>query len=436
MNYNFKKAWSTAGSLKRTSSFGGQPKKLFRHLSLVSNKSSPKSISFYGESRLRRTFESGSIERSLGFNINSFESYGDWKNDGLFSMNSKETMMSLNDRLATYLEKVTSLKEENQRLERKIKEWYEKNAPQQLPDYSKKLKSIEELQREIFDARMDNTQVLLHIDNARLAGDDLQSKYNMELSLRQAIETDVVDLRRHLDGLTLERCDLEFQLEHLAEDLLLLKKNHNEEVKNLEEQLGARVHVELDMAPAVDLQKNLSDIRNEYESLMDRNLNDVEKWFFTQSEELNSRIVSGAEQLETVKSEAIDLRHTTQHLEIDLQAQLSTLSALEGTLGETEESYSSKLAEIQELINNIQADLAQMRYDLELQNHEYKILTNVKTGLEMEIATYKQLMEGEDLHNSKLQSTGSRGLKIVSITEDFQDGKVISTFEKVHHLRL
>lgn len=53
-------------------------------------------------------------------------------------------------------------------------------------------------------------------------------------------------------------------------------------MKNLEEQLGARVHVELDMAPAVDLQKNLSDIRNEYESLMDRNLNDVEKWFFTQ----------------------------------------------------------------------------------------------------------------------------------------------------------
>ncbi|XP_077316044.1 keratin, type I cytoskeletal 19-like [Lithobates pipiens] len=436
MNYNLKKAWSTAGSLKRTSSFGGQPKKLFRHLSLVNNKSSPESISFYGESRLRRTFEAGSTERNLGFNINSFESYGDWKNGGLFSMNSKETMMSLNDRLATYLDKVTSLKEENQQLERKIKEWYEKNAPQQLPDYSKNLKSIEELQRQIFDARMDNTQVLLHIDNARLAGDDLQSKYNMELSLRQAIETDVVDLRRHLDGLTLERCDLEFQLEHLTEDLMLLKKNHNEEVKNLEEQLGARVHVELDMAPAVDLQKNLSDIRNEYESLMDRNLNEVEKWFFTQSEELNSRIVSGAEQLETVKSEAIDLRHTAQHLEIDLQAQLSTISALEDTLAETKESYSSKLAEIQELINSIQADLAQMRYDLERQNHEYKILTNVKTRLEMEIATYKQLMEGEDLDNSKLQSTETRGLKIVSITEDIQDGKVISIFEKVHHLQL
>ncbi|XP_040187294.1 keratin, type I cytoskeletal 19-like [Rana temporaria] len=436
MNYNLKKAWSTTGSLKRTSSFGGQPKKLFRHLSLASNKSSPESISFYGGSRLRRTFESGTIERSLGFNINSFESYDGWKNGGLFSINSKVTMMSLNDRLETYLEKVTSLKEENQQLERKIKEWYEKNAPQQLPDYSKNLKRIEELQREIFDARIDNTQVLLHIDNARLAGDDLQSKYNMELSLRQAIETDVVDLRRHLDGLTLERCDLEFQLEHLAEDLMLLKKNHNEEVNNLEEQLGARVHVELDMAPAVDLQKNLLDIRNEYESLMDRNLNDVEKWFFTQSEELNSRIVSGAEQLQTVKSEAIDLRHTTQHLEIDLQAQLSTISALEGTMAETEESYSSKLAEIQELINNIEADLAQMRYDLERQNNEYKILTNVKTCLEMEIATYKELIEGEDLHNTKLQSTGSRGLKIVSITEDIQDGKVISIFEKVHHLQI
>lgn len=147
MNYNSKKSWSTTGSLKRTSSFGGQPKKLFRHLSLMSNKSSPESSSFYGGSRLRRTFES--IERSLGFNINSFESHDGWKNGGLFSMNSKVTMMSLNDRLETYLEKVTSLKEENQQLERKIKEWYEKNAPQQLPDYSKNLKRIEELQREV-----------------------------------------------------------------------------------------------------------------------------------------------------------------------------------------------------------------------------------------------------------------------------------------------
>lgn len=48
----------------------------------------------------------------------------------------------------------------------------------------------------------------------------------MELSLRSTIEADVVDLQRRLDGLTLERHDLELQAEYLAEDLVLLKTNH------------------------------------------------------------------------------------------------------------------------------------------------------------------------------------------------------------------
>ncbi|XP_018412044.1 PREDICTED: keratin, type I cuticular Ha6-like [Nanorana parkeri] len=268
---------------------------------------------------------SGSTENRSGFSTYSLESYGSGKNDGLFSMNTKETMMVLNDRLATYLEKVASLEMENQRLERKIKVWYEKNVPQQLPDNSKYLKVIEELQKEILDARIKNNRVFLHIDNARLAGDDLQTKYNMELSLHNTIEADVVDLRKGLDGLTLERCELEFQLEQLSEDLILLKKNHNEEVDNLKEQLGARIHVEVDVAPAKDINKVLASIRNEYESLMERNLKDVEKWFVTQSEELNSQMVSGAEHLQTVKYEVIDLNHTIQNLEIDLQTQLNTV---------------------------------------------------------------------------------------------------------------
>ncbi|XP_072269777.1 keratin, type I cuticular Ha6-like [Pyxicephalus adspersus] len=305
--------------------------------------------------------------------------------------------MALNDRLAIYLERVVSLEEENQQLERRIKEWYEKNAPQQLPDLSQYFMIIEELQKEIFDVRMKNAEVLLNTDNSRLAGDDLQSKYHIELSLCKTIEDDIVDLRRCLDRLTLERCDLEYRLEYLTEDLIVLKNTHSEEVKNLKEQLGARVHVEVDVAPAVDLKKTLSNMRIEYESLIERNLNDIEKWFITQSEELNRQMISGAEQLQMVKTEAIDLQHTIQNLEIDLQTQLSTISALEHTLAETDESYSFQLTEIQELVNNIEDDLAQMRYDVERQNYEYKILTDVKTRLEMEIATYKRLMEGEDI---------------------------------------
>ncbi|XP_053870475.1 keratin, type I cytoskeletal 19-like [Malaclemys terrapin pileata] len=316
--------------------------------------------------------------------------------DGLLSGNEKSTMQNLNDRLASYLDKVRALEEANSELEVKIRDWYQKQGPGPAHDYSLYYKTIEDLRDKILAATIDNSKIVLQIDNARLAADDFKTKYETEQALRMSVEADISGLRRVMDELTLARTDLEMQIESLKEELAYLKKNHEEEMKALGGQTGGQVSVEVDSAPGIDLTKVLADMRDQYEVMAEKNRKDAETWFNSKTEELNQEVAINTEQLQTSKTEITDLRRTLQGLEIELQSQLSMKAALEGTLADTENRYGAQLAQIQHLIGNVEAQLTDLRADMERQNSDYKQLMDIKTRLEQEIATYRQLLEGQD----------------------------------------
>ncbi|XP_019487224.1 PREDICTED: LOW QUALITY PROTEIN: keratin, type I cytoskeletal 19 [Hipposideros armiger] len=318
--------------------------------------------------------------------------------NGLLVGNEKVTMQNLNDRLASYLEKVRALEVANGDLEVKFRDWYQKQGPAR--NYSHYFKTIQELRDKILGATIENSKIVLQIDNARLAADDFRKKFETEQALRMSVEADINGLRRVLDELTLARADLKMQIEGLIEELAYLKKNHEEEISALRAQVGGQVSVEVDSTPGIDLAKILSDMRSQYEVMAEKNRKDAEVWFTTQTEELNREVVGHTEQLEISKTEVTDLRRTLQGLEIKLQSQLSMKAALEGTLAETEARFGSQLTQIQAVISSIEAQLSDVRADTERQNLEYRQLMDIKTQLEQEIATYRSLLEGQEAYNN------------------------------------
>ncbi|XP_053308851.1 keratin, type I cytoskeletal 19-like [Spea bombifrons] len=364
----------------------------------------------------------------------NFGKYNEQKKHGLLTANEKETMQKLNDRLASYLEKVRSLEQENARLEKKIREWCDTHRPQMLPDFSHYFATIEELQTKVLVATSENTRIARRVDNAHLAAGDFRNKCQMEQRLRNDVEFDVKNLRSELQDLQIEVQLLDNQNQNYQQDLLSMKKNNEDMVNSLRSQLGARVTVEVKAPPSMDLNKLLSDIREQYEELMENNKIEAEKWFIEKSAELKKQSDGSPEELPSLKSEMIELKRIVQTMEIDKQSQLSMNSALESTLTEKEASYSSQLSQLQAMIHEVEAKLSQIRDKQRQQGYDHEVLMDVTMHLEREITTYRRLLDEQDIRVPRPSVPGVEGhskiVRVLSITEEVESRKILTPRDK------
>ncbi|NWZ87803.1 K1C18 protein, partial [Poecile atricapillus] len=308
--------------------------------------------------------------------------------------NEKEAMQDLNDRLATYLEQVRSLERENRRLETQIREFMAQKGPS-AHDWSPQWELIEELREKILESTVENARTVLQIDNARLAADDFRVKFEAELAIRLSVDGDIMGLRKVLDDTNMTRLQLEGDIEALREELILLRKDHDQEVQDLQAQVSqSALTVEVDAPRSQDLGKVLGELRAQYDTLAQKNLEDLEKQWGQQITETTLEVTQSTKDLDTARGTVGVLRRSLQTLEIDLEALRNQNAGLEAALAEAEARAGAHLAQVQLQVSTAEAELRDVRAQLQRQNEQHRELLGLKDRLEAEIATYRQLLEG------------------------------------------
>ncbi|XP_063068140.1 desmin b [Engraulis encrasicolus] len=312
--------------------------------------------------------------------------------------NEKVELQHLNDRFASYIEKVRFLEQQNAVLTVEI-ERLKGREPTRIADLYEE--EMRELRRQIEILTNQRSQVEVQRDNLADDLDKIKLRLQEEMIQREEAENNLTAFRADVDAATLARLDLERRIETLQEEIAFLKKIHEEEIRELQAQMQeTQVQIQMDMSKP-DLTAALRDIRTQYEAIAAKNIAEAEDWYKSKVTDLNQAVSKNNEALKAAKLETMEFRHQIQSYMCEIDSLKGTNESLLRQMQDMEDRHGREAGGFQETISRLEAEIANMKDEMARHLREYQDLLNVKMALDVEIATYRKLLEGEESRISK-----------------------------------
>ncbi|KAL1765996.1 keratin, type II cytoskeletal 7 [Sigmodon hispidus] len=186
-----------------------------------------------------------------------------------------EQIKILNNKFASFIDKVRFLGQQNKMLETKWTLLQEQKSAKgsQLPRIFQA--QIAGLQQQLEALQLDGGRLEAELHSVQDVVEDFKNKYEEEINLHIAAENEFVMLKKDVDAAYMNKLELDAKVDSLNDEINFLKTLNETELAELQSQISdTSVVFSMDNSRSLDLDGIIADVKAQYEEMANHSRNE------------------------------------------------------------------------------------------------------------------------------------------------------------------